>query len=374
MSSVLERFQITVKRDSYGNPEPTAQRERIQAALLIFSVFVIGTIDYFTGPHWSMLVFYVIPTAIGAVIAGRTLGLTLAFLGGTASLFANVILLPHYRYRAHAAWYVLFLICALVVVVEVIHRTREMAAAAIRAEDTGREFLAVVAHQLRTPLAGIRATAEALTMTENLNDEQKELLRALVSEAERSGRLVHSLLQVARLDQHEPVPLQLVDLRYLAEGEVDRAALAWPSLTWIFVAPDDPVMAACNTEALAEAIANLLDNAHRHSVGQIRLTVQETASYAQIVIEDDGPGLGADSVDVAFGRFVTLDNHGGTGLGLPIARGIAIAHGGTLDYEDRSFVISLPVRASARQPRPSRGPERLIGANSQKVLEPELRN
>jgi two-component system, OmpR family, sensor kinase len=61
----------------------------------------------------------------------------------------------------------------------------------------------------------------------------------------------------------------------------------------------------------------------------------------EIAVIDDGSGLPSGSVAPAFERFVSLDGHGGSGLGLPIARGIAEAHEGTLSYEDGAFVISL---------------------------------
>ena len=67
----------------------------------------------------------------------------------------------------------------------------------------------------------------------------------------------------------------------------------------------------------------------------------------------DGPGLPTERVATAFGRFVSLDGHGGTGLGLPTAQGIAGAHGGTLEYRDGSFVLRLPTGAIPARSRPT---------------------
>jgi signal transduction histidine kinase len=66
-----------------------------------------------------------------------------------------------------------------------------------------------------------------------------------------------------------------------------------------------------------------------------------------ISVHDDGPGLPEGARSAVFERFVSLDGHGGSGLGLPIARGLAEAQGGTLDYEDGSFVMRLPVPDTA---------------------------
>jgi len=232
-------------------------------------------------------------------------------------------------------------------VVELVHRSRQKEMVALRAEERGREFLAAAAHQLRTPLAGIRSTTDALMMAHELDTGQQDLLGALVRETDRAGRLVRSLLRVARLDQHEPLPLQTADLVALARREAARSAATWPHLDWSCAMPDGPVLAPCNADALSEAVANLLDNAHRHARTQVIVTVRDAGGHAEVVVHDDGPGLPADSVATAFGRFVSLDGHGGTGLGLPIAVGIADAHGGTLEYRSGAFVLRIPTRTPA---------------------------
>jgi len=218
---------------------------------------------------------------------------------------------------------------------------RQQALAARDAEQHGREFLAFAAHQLRTPLAAIRSTVEALVVS---NDEldREHLLSGLARESARAGRLVSSLLRVARLDQHEPLPLRRADVGELARAEIDRAGAAWPTSVWDLETADGPVEILCNPDALAKAIAALLDNGRRHARSRVTVTVRAFANAVEIAIRDDGPGLPPGQAEAAFQRFVSLDGRGGSGLGLPIARGIAEAHGGKLTYEDGTFTIHLP--------------------------------
>ena len=159
--------------------------------------------------------------------------------------------------------------------------------------------------------------------------------------------MVRSLLRVARLDQNEPLPLRTADLCRLGREETARSASAWSHLTWSCDAPPSPILATCNEGALSEAVANLLDNARRHARARVVMTVRNPGDRAEIVVSDDGPGLPPGAVTAAFERFVTLDG-GGTGLGLPIARGIAEAHGGTLEYEGGSFVLRIPTCTVSR--------------------------
>ena len=95
---------------------------------------------------------------------------------------------------------------------------------------------------------------------------------------------------------------------------------------------------------VSEVLANVLDNARRHASRRIDLVVAAADHTVEIRVVDDGPGLPDPLVERAFERFVSLDGKGGSGLGLPIARGLARAHGGDLTYEG-GFVLRLPVEA-----------------------------
>lgn len=210
------------------------------------------------------------------------------------------------------------------------------------AEGVSRRFLADAAHQLRTPVAALQASAEALPY-ETDPDEQRRIVGNCIREARRIARLLRSLLLVARLDQgvasvHEPV-----DIAGIVQEEVDRATDRAPHLT---VAAEPTASGAVvlegDRDALREALANLLDNACRHASSRVTASVVAAGDDVQIVVADDGPGLEAHQVERAFERFSSLDGRGGSGLGLPIARTVAVSHGGTLVWDGDAFVLTLP--------------------------------
>ena len=211
------------------------------------------------------------------------------------------------------------------------------------AEARTRRFLADAAHQLRTPMAGIRACAETLLRGAPLS-ERDRLLADMVRETSRASRLMASLLQMARLDQGEALSPTSCDLLSLCRDEAERARLLAPDLD-IVVAGDVAERSELDPNAVREILANLLDNARRHARHRVAVQVREGDDGLQVRVADDGAGLAAGMEERVFERFVSLDGKGGSGLGLPIARGLAQACGGDLCYEDGAFVLRVPAGA-----------------------------
>lgn len=222
-----------------------------------------------------------------------------------------------------------------------------------RAELRSRRFLADAAHQLRTPLAGLRASAE--TLLAHPDDGSRERLAGNVArEAARLSRLVDRLLRVARIDRGEAINVTPTDLAVLCEDELDRQRALAPSLALSVVERDDPPVVRCDSPLVREALANLLDNARRHAAGSVVVEVAGVVGVVELRVRDDGPGLSPALEEEAFDRFSSTS--GGSGLGLPIARGIAEAHGGDLRWDDGAFVLTLPVEpltAAAASRRPT---------------------
>jgi len=216
--------------------------------------------------------------------------------------------------------------------------------AARTAEQSQRRFLADVAHQLRTPMAGIRVSTELLLMQADGTPEERErLLGNLVRETTRVTRMVNGLLRISRLDLDAALLLQSTDLVELCRREVDRQVelAEVPVELQVLEAPATPVL--IDPEQFQEALANLVDNSRRFARSRIVVTVAELDDGQVVVrVVDDGPGLAAEDRERAFERFVTLGPGVGTGLGLPIARGIARAHGGDLVHADGAFELRLP--------------------------------
>lgn len=217
-------------------------------------------------------------------------------------------------------------------------RTAEAAARA-SAERTKR-FVADAAHELRTPIAGVAAVAEAvLQQPPDTDPEERERLHLLlVRESRRAGQLVDDLLDLARIDAGVELNRAPVDLRALAEGQADRIRLLAPELTVEVSGPELTVFA--DAARITQILANLLDNARQATPpdGRISIVLDTSGPFAEVLVIDSGYGVPPEERDRIFDRLVRLDEardrrSGGSGLGLAIARGFARAHGGELSCE-----------------------------------------
>jgi two-component system, OmpR family, sensor kinase len=229
--------------------------------------------------------------------------------------------------------------------------------AARGAERRLRAFLSDAAHELRTPVAGIRAAADTLVRAD-LNGPDREMLAAQVArEAARASRLVDDLLMMARVDRGLDLSLADVDLRALVRAEAERAPLLHPHLDLRATVPDAAVMASVDIDRIAQVLSNLVENAARATGGRgsVRVSLDESPTGFRLTVADDGPGVPDADRERIFDRLVRLDparSAAGVGLGLPIARGIARAHGGDVQCLAAEggavFVLSLPRHESAR--------------------------
>ncbi len=222
-------------------------------------------------------------------------------------------------------------------------------------EEQTRRFVDDAAHQLRTPLAAIRATVEAM-LHEADPAVRDQLMANLLRETARSHRLVNALLRMAQLQEGRSGELEPVDLTALCLDEVDRSCSLSASLEFEFDA--DPMLTGqwwLIDRDVREILANLLDNARRHARHVVAVESARVQAadhdWLEVRVSDDGPGVWVDDVELIFERFTSFDEHGGSGLGLPIARGLARGMGGDLVLRDGVFVLSLPAMpVEARDP------------------------
>jgi two-component system, OmpR family, sensor kinase len=203
-------------------------------------------------------------------------------------------------------------------------------------------FLADAAHQLRTPIAGIRGAVELLLRDVD-PETRDELLTHAVRETARASKLLTALLHMARLDQGRPPQLMPTDLVKLCHVEVERVRDRAPNLDIALVdeVSGSPT-ASIDPSEVDEAIANLLDNARRHAEERIEVRISRDGPMMTVRVRDDGPGVRPGAEELIFERFATLDGAGGSGLGLAIARAVARAHGGDLIYEGGAFILRVP--------------------------------
>jgi signal transduction histidine kinase len=207
-----------------------------------------------------------------------------------------------------------------------------------RANDLKANFIALAAHELRTPMTTIHGFVTTLHhLGDRLDPIQRDTVReALIQQTDRMARLVEQLLDLSRLDAEaiEIAPEQ-VNVREQVE-EIVRASAPDPGLVEVHV-PDDAV-ATVDRNVLDRVIGNLLTNAFRYGQPPVIVSAERTDRHVRISVEDRGHGVPAEFVPDLFERFSRSEGSRasavGTGLGLAIARSYARAHGGDLVYED----------------------------------------
>ncbi|MEU4602236.1 DUF4153 domain-containing protein [Kribbella sp. NPDC023972] len=201
-----------------------------------------------------------------------------------------------------------------------------------------RELVANVSHELRTPLAALCAVLENLV--DGVAEPDPVALRTALDQAERLSTLANDLLDLARVDAGEVrLSTKEVAVAELLERAVAEAQVVGRQVRYdVRVTPPELTVPA-DPARLHQLIANLLDNAARHSPvgGVVRITVQVTEAGWRLEVADEGPGVPLADRDRVFERFGTLteaDGGGGTGLGLAIARWVTDLHGGSIHFVD----------------------------------------
>lgn len=211
-----------------------------------------------------------------------------------------------------------------------------------------RELIATVSHELRTPLTAQRALLENLVDGVSQSDAA---LRTALTQSERLSSLVADLLDLSRVDAGA-VPLDIadVDLEALIAQAVSEAEVA-ATRDIRFTVDLTAVQVSADPGRLSQVLANLLDNAVRHSPagGTVTLTVAPVgADRWSLEVSDQGDGISPEVASRVFDRFGTGDRAGGTGLGLAIARWVCELHGGSIS------VVPSPSGARLRAVLPRR--------------------
>ena len=222
------------------------------------------------------------------------------------------------------------------------------------------QFTSDASHQLRNPLMGLRGTGEITLQRARSTDEYRETIAGMLDEVDRLNRVVNQLLAMARLDaarlradfaHHDAttVARHVLDIR--------RSQAQVRDLTLELQGPQTVQFFGSRTLVM-EALANLIDNAIRHSPegGRITLHVREEAGQAVWIVRDQGAGIPADKLATLFQRFHRGDHDDpqGLGLGLSIASEIMHLHQGTLvgrNHPDggAEFVLRVPTQEPSRR-------------------------
>ena len=220
-----------------------------------------------------------------------------------------------------------------------------------KAAEEQSQFLAVTAHELRTPIGVLGGAAETLARHwQQLTDEERdELLNAMNGSTVRLRRLLADLLTASRL---QASALEMQSGPVLVGDVVSEAIGALQSThpeARIHVEVPPHLAVSGDRDRIAQALDNLVGNALRHGAAPVTIEAHADVDTVEIRVSDEGAGVAPAMRDRLFERFATGRSRGGTGLGLFIVRELARAQGGDAFYESGSpdrpsgtFVISLP--------------------------------
>lgn len=240
-------------------------------------------------------------------------------------------------------------------------REREQRLALERADEMKTNFIALAAHELRTPVTSVHGVVRTL---DRLGDQlsaadKKELEDALRSQTERMRGLVDQLLDLSRLEA-ENVPIQPVRIPVRAEIEDLVAASASGREDEVAIEIPDDLETLVDRTVFERVVSNLLTNALRHGASPIVVTAAQSDNHFRLTVEDSGKGVPPQFIQELFERFSRSDEARarglGSGLGLAIARSYARAHGGDLVHENVTphgarFQLIVPIgrgRADSR--------------------------
>ena len=223
--------------------------------------------------------------------------------------------------------------------------------------DKQKAFVADASHELRSPLASLRAQLEIGLAGGQRTDWESTVAGALAEEA-RIEAMVRDLLLLARLDRDTAIArpgagTPPVDLGAVAAAEIG----ARPDRPGVTIRCDTRCAAPVRMpeELVRRLVANLLDNAQRHATARVDVAIDADGRWAELAVQDDGPGIEPGDRERVFERFTRLDparstEDGGAGLGLAIVKDIVAIHGGTVGFIDCDRGARIVVRLPSGDP------------------------
>jgi len=231
----------------------------------------------------------------------------------------------------------------------------------VRAKD---EVIALVSHELRSPLASIVGFTELLQSRVLTDSQRKSYLGVMLKEGRRLTALINSVLELQRLENgHQKLDLVPVDVKALLKRAVDSAGLDDRRALGLAVPNGVPLVMA-DADAILQVMANFVSNARKYSPdgGSIRIGARVVGNMVQVYVRDHGLGVPVADLPKLFERFYRVDSPDrqsirGTGLGLSINQRIVEAHGGNVEAQSEGLgkgsVFQFTLPAVPRQANPS---------------------
>jgi signal transduction histidine kinase/ActR/RegA family two-component response regulator len=220
------------------------------------------------------------------------------------------------------------------------------------------EFLAILAHELRNPLAPIRHAVKALE-AKAASEQQQQWCRSVIGrQVERMALLLDDLLDVSRITRGRlDLKIDVVNLRSVVDAalEVARPLIDLKQQRLVVAMPEQPLRVSCDPLRLSQSLSNLLTNAAKYTdeKGSITLTIELSASELKFAVKDSGIGIDPKFMPGLFELFHQLDSaidraEGGLGIGLALVKGLVALHGGRVQADSAGvglgseFTIYLP--------------------------------
>jgi two-component system sensor histidine kinase SenX3 len=232
-----------------------------------------------------------------------------------------------------------------------------------RLDETRRDFVANISHELKTPIGALGLLAETL---QGATDDPEAITKFAASrqrEASRLGHIVQEIIELSRLQAGTEVQnsdeCRLADL--ISDALERVRTLADVKKMRLVSDLDDSILIELNYEQVATAVTNLFENAIHYSDpgGQIGISLKRVDGFAEIVVIDSGVGIALEDQARIFERFYRVDpsrsrETGGTGLGLSIVKHIALNHGGDISVFSKpglgsTFTLTLPLTATSKE-------------------------
>lgn len=225
-----------------------------------------------------------------------------------------------------------------------------------RLDETRRDFVANISHELKTPIGAIALLAETLQGATDDAEAVTKFAGSLQREANRLGHIVQEIIELSRLQAATEVRNSAeFNLADLIADAIDRVRIAADAKSMKLVSDtSEAIVINANYEQISTAVTNLLENAINYSDanGQIGIALRASESGIEIVVTDSGVGIALEDQARIFERFYRVDpsrsrETGGTGLGLAIVKHIALNHGGDISVFSKpglgsTFTLTLP--------------------------------
>ena len=228
-----------------------------------------------------------------------------------------------------------------------------------RAEESSRQFVSNVSHELKTPLTSMKVLADSLLMQEEVpNELYREFMQDIAEEIDRENSIISDLLTLVKMDRKtQELNIAVTDVNEFMETILKRLRpIAEKANVEVVFESNRSVSAEIDASRLSLAFSNLVENAikYNNENGWVRVTLDADHKFFYVKVSDSGMGIPQESLDYIFERFYRVDKShsreiGGTGLGLAITKSAVVAHRGATKVQSKlgegtTFTVRIPLR------------------------------